>query len=44
MKVAETASGKPVIASSEAPETAVCPRCKNVVPFSKNKHNDIMTI
>lgn len=40
MKVAETASGKPVIASSEAPETAVCPRCKNVVILISRKTMD----
>jgi hypothetical protein len=40
MKVAETENGKPVIASSEAPETAVCPRCKNVVILISRKTMD----
>lgn len=37
MRVAETGDGKLVVASSEAPETAVCPRCKNVVILISRK-------
>lgn len=40
MRVAETGEGKPVVASSEAPETAVCPRCKNVVILISRKTMD----